>query len=347
MKKIIIGIIFCTLLVWCSQKAEVPNENSEINVETTQVKQGLETQEEVKWEEQEIEEEKTHAKEIRKHSDGNIYLYEEGLEIDYLTSKAKICPEWEFCDSEIWYDILEGNETYWIVKKVEKKWECSETTFYAIDFFTDERILTEITSEGLCFQSYEGSISKDDFIISIEYPESVVTQVIDKWEISQSSVESEGFKKQWDNWVKTFNLSEIFSSIDETENIVSDHEILVARGFEVNNLWDITEYYKKDGTGQWGTSYQTIYRKGDKEINLSVFYKYAIWETTISDGEWNSTTLNHDAEIELSGLDLYGSIQPIFKEEWFSGKYIVDESLDTIRLVNTEKNINEVIWTRK
>ena len=55
MKKILIGIILCSLLVWCSQKDEVPNENV-VNTEATQVKQELETQEEVKWEEQEIEE---------------------------------------------------------------------------------------------------------------------------------------------------------------------------------------------------------------------------------------------------------------------------------------------------
>jgi len=344
MKKMLIGLIFCTLLLWCSQKDEIQNKNNAVNTETIQIEEELETKEEARWEEQELEEKRIHAKEIKKHSNGNLHLYENDVEIDYLTSRAKICPEWEFCDSEIRYDILEGNETYWIVKKVEKKWECSETTFYGIDFFTDERILTEIASEGLCFQSYEGSISEDNFIISLEYPESVVSQVIDKWDISQSSVEAQGFEKQWDNWIKILNLQDIFPSVDVSENIVSDHEILVARGFKVNNLWDVTEYYKKDGTGKWGTTYSTIYRKGDKEINLSVFYKYAIWETTISDGEWNSTTLNHDAEIELSGLELYWSIQPIFKEEWFSGKYIVDESLDSIRLVNTQKNINEVIW---
>ena len=365
MKKIQISIfiLLSILLTSCSNEWELWLDIKENTIKTEKQEINQEIADKINTENQEIDEIKqiTNNKELVKHKDWNIYLYENWKQIDYLTSKAKKCGTNEIeCINEVKYDIINSNWKYWIVEKNERFWECWEKTFYWINLNTNAVLLDKIYTNSICFLSLKANLNWWKLIISVEYPKYIVDRdVIDKWEIGAEDIKQDWFIKKWDNWVKEIEISDfvknkIIEEVKENNNNKYSHNNLIKDWYKLNKLWSINEYYKKISYDNnqpqnewWLVDYKTIYIKWDKVLEITANYREYWWTSwfspSISISDWTNTKTFF--WVDIWEWEYFSPIQPIFKIKQ-SSKLIVDTELNTIKIVNKNVWVNKTLWKR-
>ncbi len=281
-------------------------------------------------------------KELIKHNDWNIYLYENWKQIDYLTTKAKKCSD-EYCMSEIRYNIINSKRNYWIVHKYERAGECSQDTFYWYNFNGNSDVLTELYENWNCFLWLNTTLNWNQLELQIAYPEDVVKNVQNKWEIDESFIIEEWFNNIWNNWIKTIDVTKLLEEKKDIPNTLTgiySHENLLKDWYKFNNLWSIKEYYKEVWTppseefGRWFTTWKTIYVEWTKILDFEV------------NNWWGSNLIitNPKSAHQINLSEYNYPIQAIFTS-WEWAKLIIND-LDTIKLIDKTNGINKTIWKR-
>lgn len=376
MKKIL-WIMLCLLLVSCGQsdeellginasKQEIQEENI-IETATGEVM----IQENVWDEVQSVQKPIANNKELimKNH---NVFLREPWKEDIVLTTRAKgikECSQTSFSWGFYTYEIL---FSAWDFGLVERKYDSCEW-FWTYSYYTinlnnqanSDTEMTEITEyfsgidRGYFMWSFE--IEINDSILRIKIWDDTSTWFawvvksendVNRWNISESEAIKEWFIFEWKKWVKEINLVEVIPNIEDflNNNSISklpkeyQHDALLSEWYKVNKLWDITEYYRE--TPLWGSiiDYETIYIKYEKILDIKAHYSdwgamsWDILYIKVWDGVTKET-------IDLPYYGDYFPIQPIFKKSDI--KMMVDNELNKISMVFKERDINEVIWTRK
>lgn len=284
-------------------------------------------------------------KELIKHKDWNIYLYENWTQIDYLTTKAKTCPEFSDGCEENTYTIINSKWDYAVVEKISQHWECSSIYYYWYNLNGNSDVLTELYENKNCFLSLNSNLNWNKLEITPTYPEMIIENEdqYSKWSILVSYLQEEWFVQNWSNWIKSINLSETLEEIKDIPNTLTgiySHDTLIKNGYKLNNLWSIKEYYKEVWTppseefGRWFTTWKTIYIEWNKVLDFEI------------NNWWGSNLIvNNPKIVSQINLSEYNyPIQAIFSS-WEWAKIIIND-LDTIKIVNKSKWINKTIWKR-
>lgn len=282
----------------------------------------------------------SNKKELVKHDDWNIYLYDNWVEIDYLTTKAKKCVD-DFCMSEITYDITNSKWTYWIVKKTKRAWECSEKTFYWYNFNWNAETLTELYKNWTCFLGLNSKLNWNILEVFVESPENITENPEYKWEVSISNVVEEWFKQSWINWIKKIDLNKKISIKANKLDEKYSNDSLINEWYKLNNLWNIKEYYKEEYQEPWleywmmgHSTRKTIYIQWDKVLDFEV-----------NNWGWQNLKINNPNETNIIDLTPYNHpFQSIFNNSDWAKVVIID--LDTIKIVDKNNWINKIIWER-
>ena len=409
MKKIITLLLLSFLLFSCSNQ-ENNNKKDEIktkeNIEKD-IKKGSDLQENTKTknEEKELKKEtekidkKTEVvkekikekaiREIKKHDDWNIYLYENWKKIDYLTEIAgKIKKEEKFENWFIWnkekfphwtieYSILNAKWKYGIVDK----WYNSNewiwfNKYYVINLNNNQK---SYRMEGIWFFN-SGSFYKvewDNLLLKID--DSFVFNTTNDFRDCytecnlKSDIIKEWYKKQWNIWVKSIDLSKIAPDISDkniskkkvkksvnknhNNNTIKtwkySHNNLIKEWYKLNTIWDINEYYKivyhdevREKQSDW--TYITLYRWYSE--NKTIYIKWNKILDFSSLLNWWSFINIYYPQIDKRGANSrdiwnlsFDAVQPIF---WNVRDKIIITDIDTIKLISKEKWINKIIWKR-
>ena len=355
MKKLLISIFLFFVITSCWKNElwmniEKNNENNTISwsVQTWSILEETNT-----WSIQES----SNKKELIKEENWNIYLYENWIKIETLTTRATKCID-EYCNGSINYEIIQSKWNYWIVYKREQFWECGTTTFYWYDFSTNEELLTKIDELWFCFLDFIWKINWNNLDIYIETPEYVVNVPESKWEISKIDAIVAWFIEKWNDWVKTFDLKDIIKpEIKKEEKIETpkvdnkySNDNLIKNWYKLNNIWNIKEYSKisKRDNNQWNWwlvyMYNTIYIQWDKilEIIGSDSDTTSWFMASITIYDWKNTKIINEDEIWK--FEYWFPIQAIFNEN--GPKILIYEWLNKVNIVDKSQWLSKTIWER-
>lgn len=313
-------------------------------------------------------------KKLEKHDDGNIYLYENWKQIEYLTTKAEKCIDrygaWENdCMGYVNYEIVNAQWNYGVVHKHTQGWECGSDVFYGYNLNGNSSSLTELYEVWYCFLQLKSAFNWNTLEVYVEYPEYIVETPENKWEIEISFIKSEGFVQKWDTWVKTIDVAKLLPDIKEPQpqntqkssswDAKYQHQNLVAQGFKVNKLGSITEYYKTESTFDgmtqeeimnhnhpWFKYYSVIYVQGDAVLDM--LYIVANDNSSI-DLQINNPQSKTPYVVKsmYDYADYWESPDyPLFPIFWKTHVKIIISDINTVKLVNTEKNLSQTLWKR-
>lgn len=298
-------------------------------------------------------------KELIKEKDWNIYLYESWIKKYELTTYASNCIDAPECMSSINYDIIQSKWNYGIVYKKEQWWECSEKTFYWYDMNKNNDLLTELYKTWDCFLSLKWKVNWNNLEVYVEFPEYVVDNVENKWEISKGFLKKEWFSKVWNDWIKTINLKDKIKQETKIENVKNietpkvevvkldakySNENLIKNWYKLNNLWNIKEYYKEDlipekldtdGVliNRWYSSWKTIYIEWNNVLDFE-----------INSDWWQNLIINNPKTTEIVDLSQFWyPIQAIF---WWNLPQIIISDLNNIK-IKKEDLTSQTLWSRK
>jgi len=360
MKKLLISIFLFFLITSCWKNElwmniEKNNENKTISwsVQTWSILEETNT-----WSIQES----SNKKELIKEKDGNIYLFENWIKVETLTTKSTGQTECKIENDEFYvYTITNQNKNYWIVKR--EQYVCWAHYTWITYFWIDLQNNTELTELPIWWE-IKTELEDNTIKITILYPETVVDKVEDaRMEISKTDIISDWFIQKWNDWVKTIDLRDIIKpeikKEEKTENNKVEtskidnkysHDNLIKNWYKLNNLWNIKEYYKfnKEDNYQsngWDISkYNTVYIQWDKILEIigsdSDTTTWFMSDITIFD--WNKTKVID--EVEIWKFEYWFPIQPIFKKN--NPKITIYEWLNKISIIDKEQWINKTIWER-
>lgn len=290
----------------------------------------------------------------------NIFINEEWKDDITLTTKATWKTECNLVNDE-WtiyeYTIVIDNWDYWIVKRYEKHcWaDWWNTTYFWISLSSNATDLVKIY-DAPEFSELNIVINWNNLYLTILSPDTVdLEKDLVRWTILSTDLKKDWFNKEWKNWVKIIDLIKLLKSNKKEEVKVNDkysNDFLIKKGYKLNQLGDIKEYYKIEKSDNWQpqnegglVSYKTIYIKGNKILDITwndrEWWATSWFISTITVFDWkNSYSISEDE------YDYTVPVQPIFKIK-NSSKLIVDNNLNTVKMVNKEQWINKVLWTRK
>lgn len=360
MKKIIIIVSFFILLSSCYKEEIKQNENKTISwsIQTWSILEETNT-----WSIQES----SNKKELIKEKDGNIYLYENWIKIETLTTRATGKTECKIENDEFYvYTITNQNSNYWIVKR--EQYVCWAHYTWITYFWIDLVNNTELTELPIWWE-VKTELENNTIKITILSPETIVDKVEDaRIETSKEDMISEWFIQKWNDWVKIINLKDIIKAEIKKEEKVETSKIeikkvetpkidnkysndnLIKNWYKLNNIWNIKEYYKisKEDNNQWNWwlvyMYNTIYIQWDKilEIIGSDSDTTSWFMASITIYDWKNTKIINEDEIWK--FEYWFPIQAIFNEN--GPKILIYEWLNKVNIVDKSQWLSKTIWER-
>lgn len=363
MKKYLIIPILLLLLssCWSNDSDNIINTSS-WNIQQEEHKEIIDQNEKQQVEETKLQ---NHKKLIMKNN--NVFLSEDWKEDIVLTTRAK----WLDCERDmLWdvkiysYEILKDSWDYWIVKRrAELCWAYAWYSYYLIDLNSNSDELTLLEDDLYKNDEYDYNIDLQwDIlkfsIISFDNYFCDTLEDCSRWTPYVWYLKDDWFFKEWNNWVKSFNLKDILwnndTQIQNKYNSKYSHDTLIKQWYKLNKIWNISEYYKytKEDNLQWNwwwvDNYKTVYIEWDKilEINWMNSDTTSWFMATIIISDWENSEMIDENEFWKS--DYWKAIfptQPIFKQN--QPKILIYEGLNEVKIVDKDLWINETIWKRK
>jgi hypothetical protein len=375
MKKIIVLIIFSIFLNSCSNNEiwlDIKN-NIDDRIEE-EVKKNNNLEEKANTQ---IIEKKYNIQKAKKliMKNNNIFVNEDWKKDIILTTKATWYREcnwnnkwkliWAYVPKNWWpswlvsYNILNNEWKYWIVEKYFNS--CEGIWFRTLYSINLNNNLSQ-DSELIDINAFDFELSEflkiDWNYIYIKIDANNVTNnknIEERWMYFSWDIIKEWYKKQWNIWIKKFDLLKIIpDTLSNNHNIKKklnnnliktwkyNHNNLIKKWYNLNKLSGINEYYKEVGTlpsmeyWKWFTTWKTIYIKWNKILDFE-----------INNWWWQNLIVNNPKNISIIDLSKYNyPIQPIFNKNKSGSKIIVDSELNNIKLINKEKWIENTLWKK-